>query len=133
MSAYARWSRRDLVALLVGAGIVLGGLGYMGSQTKKPPSFTDGLTAARGVNDAEFTRRVMSAFPLGSRAGGLVDELKRQGFTSPDWLSSQDVQRMALRRETDRACEPTARILWRVGPEGRLTEISATYREEGCR
>ncbi len=132
MSAYARWSLRDLGALAIGGVALAGAAGYLGSQARAAPSFTAGFAGGRGGTDAEFGRRIVSAFPAGSRGDQLVAELKRQGFTSTDWLAAEDVERVALRREAGQACAPVARIRWRTDPDGRVNAIRRTYRDEGC-
>ena len=76
-------------------------------------------------SDAQFTRRLMARYPIGSSEAAMAAALQEDDFSRSDWAFSygQEHEAEAVRKEFNGACGRLVTVYWRADKRGRLVNI----------
>ncbi len=126
-----RRSKRILagVGLAVVAVLTLvGGFALAARYALRPspawrPPIADGLPPDFRDADRAFSKRVLSAFPVGASEADLVRELEAQGFVRSDIEGRRHLRFV----QQSFPCQLTWSVDWSAGDDRRIASIKATY------
>jgi hypothetical protein len=117
----AGWFVRLAAALFLVPIVIVGAYAYAPAlKASNPPPLTIGAYK-------EFDRRVEQKFPIGSLESDMAAELRRQGFVTRS-APFPNAEGMADYRDKRFPCDSYFYVRWRVGADGRLTEIKGDFR-----
>jgi hypothetical protein len=130
------FNRGTLLGLVSGvffSALLFASMFVTGHATWRPASdLTNGIGGGTWEQlTAQFDGRLKRRFPIGIQIREVTNTLRNQGFELK-WNVTPTGEYLAIRDESNFACNIPAEVYWTVTKGNQLGSIRGVYQEQGC-